>query len=522
MRTIHALSPVLATLSTEGETAFEKFLPILILLIVVGIVISRLPRADLGGHLHSAAFRRRRVLNWLPLGLTYAFLYMGRYNVKVSQHFFGDLLLPDGKPMMTNAGFAGIFFWGTLTYGLSFLVNGPITDRIGGKRAILIGGAGALLANMAMGLVTWLLIDQPDGELATSIAPHLAAVFSVLYALNMYFQSFGAVAIVKCNAPWFHVRERGVFGAIFGILISLGIYFAFDWGYMIAEISLPWLFFAPSLLLGLFWLIDLFWVKDSPSLAGLEDFDTADATSHDDGPQLSAVAVFKRMFTNPIIMTIACIEFCSGFMRQAIMQWFRTFAKQTDGALHLKGTWVYDHWGVLLCSAGILGGVFAGTISDHIFHSRRGPVAAVLYALMLISAVILLFTYQSSLTLFGVHIAVIELLVIFMSMCVIGVHGMLSGTASMDFGGARNVGIAAGIIDGFVYAGTACMSILYGVILPTDVVDPTTGIAPAADPANWRIWPLSMIPVSLIGLLLAARVWGASPKSKGRTKPTTR
>ena len=43
----------------------------------------------------------------------------------------------------------------------------------------------------------------------------------------MYFQSFGAVSIVKVNAAWFHVRERGTFGGIFGVLISLGLYLAF-------------------------------------------------------------------------------------------------------------------------------------------------------------------------------------------------------------------------------------------------------------------------------------------------------
>ena len=41
------------------------------------------------------------------------------------------------------------------------------------------------------------------------------------------------------------------------------------------------------------------------------------------------------MLTNPIILTIAGVEFCSGFLRQAIMQWYRTFAKQTDAALGL-------------------------------------------------------------------------------------------------------------------------------------------------------------------------------------------
>ena len=47
----------------------EQFLPILILLVVVALVIARLPKVDLG---HTDAFLKRG-LNWLPLGLTYAF-----------------------------------------------------------------------------------------------------------------------------------------------------------------------------------------------------------------------------------------------------------------------------------------------------------------------------------------------------------------------------------------------------------------------------------------------------------------
>ena len=30
-----------------------------------------------------------------------------------------------------------------------------------------------------------------------------------------------------------------------------------------------------------------------------------------------------------IIMTIALVEFCSGFLRQSIMQWYKTYAAQT-------------------------------------------------------------------------------------------------------------------------------------------------------------------------------------------------
>ena len=41
---------------------------------------------------HSTAFKLRRVLNWLPMGLTYAFLYMGRYNLTVSKNALGNLM----------------------------------------------------------------------------------------------------------------------------------------------------------------------------------------------------------------------------------------------------------------------------------------------------------------------------------------------------------------------------------------------------------------------------------------------
>lgn len=460
---------------------FEELISIAILVAVIAFVIARLPKVDLG---HSLAFRARRLRNWLPVGLLYALLYMGRYNLTVSKGVFGKMLDLAGEPLMTNNDFGWIFGIGTTVYGCAFVLNGPLTDRIGGKAAILIGAFGSIVANLAMGVVT---------QTAGTSDPMV--LLCILYGINMYFQSFGAVAIVKINAPWFHVRERGTFGAIFGILISLGIYLALDVGKMVVdELPLAWVFYAPALLLMVFWMLVLMWVKDSPAQAGLTDFDTADASSGDDAPRLPVRVVFAQMLSNPIIMTIACIEFCSGFLRQAIMQWYRTFAEATG----LEGTFIYNHWGMLSCCAGILGGVFAGVISDRLFGSRRGPVSAVLYGMMLAGALLLVSSLGTPL---------LGPIVVFMSMCVIGVHGMLSGTASMDFGGRKNAGVAVGIIDGFVYAGTAAMSFTYGAILPDG--------EEAKNVDNWTLWPLAMIPMAAIGLVLARRVWHAMPKGRG-------
>ena len=68
---------------------------------------------------HSQQFRFRRFLNWFSIGLAYAFLYMGRYNLTVVKNALGDL--------MTKADFGDIFGAGALVYGLA-VVNGPLTS----------------------------------------------------------------------------------------------------------------------------------------------------------------------------------------------------------------------------------------------------------------------------------------------------------------------------------------------------------------------------------------------------------
>ena len=248
-------SLALAADGSGGANAYlQQIAPIAILLTVIAVAIGRLPKVESLGHSGCvfASTVNQLATSWLNLCI---FLYMARYNIKVSQHAFGDIM-HDGAPLMTNGDFATIFFWGTLTYGFSFLINGPLTDRYGGKMSILLGAAGSAVMNLAMGLVTLQIIS--GGSMADTFADNLTPVFSVLYAINMYFQSFGAVAIVKCNAPWFHVSERGVFGAIFGILISLGIYFAFDIGYLIIEnFELQYVFLIPTILLSVFWVLDL-------------------------------------------------------------------------------------------------------------------------------------------------------------------------------------------------------------------------------------------------------------------------
>ncbi len=604
---------------------------------------------------HSPAFRLRRFVNWFPLGLTYALLYMGRYNLTVAKTSLGQL--------MTKEDFGYIFGVGTITYALAFLINGPLIDRIGGRRGMLIGSGGAFLANAAMGVYLHGVVTSDDPGQAP-----LRLVFSLLYAVNMYFQSYGAVSIVKVNAHWFHVGERGGFSGIFGTMISSGIFLAFTvnaWLLDLAEGWWPgssapsraWVVFAvPAVLLALFFVIELVILRDRPSGAGHEDFDTGDASSGDDDTPTPAAELFKRILTNPVILTVAFIELCTGVLRNGVMHWFPIYVKEIwalpgdhmlrygswdnvpliggcfataavswviayfskgklrpyliiGGALAFLVPFFQGGWGGLLMVAGIIGGNVAGWVSDLFFQSRRGPVAAVLYLILLLCTIGMGFTLAKPTNVVmraaddsglqagdeivsiagedDIHgwadvrdavscweprcegsrwnpvgcncstdaavperppvqegrpiparvrrdgqVVDVELpdpapvqrageagqatrllaarprlplspwvlgaVVFLISVCVIGTHGVLSGTATMDFGGRKGAATAVGVIDGFVYLGTAIQSFSLGYLTTRD----------------WSYWPWFLVPFAVIGFVLSLRIWNAKPKGK--------
>jgi len=434
---------------------------------------------------------------------------MARYNLNVSKNALGD--------MMTKEQFGLIFAAGTITYGFSFLLNGPLVDKIGGKKGMLIATLGAALMNVLMGGLTYLYLM---GRLKTN----MVVAFSVLYALNMFFQSYGAVSIIKVKAYWFHVRERGIFGAIFGTLISFGVYFAFDWGQAIVDASklhptgelnglqkfiqnvfaidtgttdATWLvFYIPALILVAWALIDVVLLKDAPSDANFDDFDTADASSNEDDDKelpMTIGFILKKIFTNPIMYTIAAVDFTSGVLRNGIMQWYLVFAnemKTTNIDYFNASQFFMKNWGLLLCMTGIIGGFTAGIVSDRFFQSRRGPPAAINNIIMIVLLIIMTQSLMNHPTVFGTA-------AVLMTLAVIGVHSLMSGTAAADFGGKKLTATASGIVDGCVYLGSGLQSLAIGYLSAKD----------------WAYWPMFLIPFAVLGLILSIRMWNELPQA---------
>ncbi len=422
---------------------------------------------------HSSEFRRRRTQNWLVMGFTYAAMYMARYNFPLANKALSDAYGWD------KAQVGAIISTATLVYGVSALFNGPIADRFGGRRAMLIGATGAFLFNVMFGLGAYL------GVLGTG--PLLLGYLASAWTLNMYFQSYSALALIKVNSGWFHVSERGVFSAIFGSMIQSGRFLVFLLLATPFVIALPWQFrfFIPAAIVAAMAVFTYFVVQDSPQDAGLGEFDPQDATSGDT-EKITLGYVVRKVFTNPVAVTIAVAEFCTGLVRQGFEQWFPRYMQEVQ---HLElDNPIFQKNALAVVGAGIVGAFVAGFASDKLFGHRRPPVAFIGYLLQ-VAALFVVWRAPSLPAIIAAFIV--------NSLAISMVHSMLSGTASMDFGGKRAAATAAGLFDGMQYVGGSFVGFGMGWML---------------ERYGWGTWGPSMIGFAGLGAVLMLFLWNARPR----------
>lgn len=425
---------------------------------------------------HTPHFRRRRSMNWLTLGLMYSAMYMGRYN------------LPFANPLLSKTynwdkiQVGGIISPALLAYGIFAILNGPIADRIGGRKAILVGGIGTVIFNFMFGLGAYMEF--------LGRGPLLISYFAGIWMINCYFQSFGAVSVVKVNSAWFHVSERGVFSAIFGSMIQMGRTLVFMLGpILVTYLPWQWLFFIPSIFISFMLVLTYRNVKDSPESSGLPTLDVQDASSGD-AEHASIRYVLKKIFTNPVTLSIAVAEFSTGFVRQGFEQWFPRYMVEVQN-LQIDSP-VFQRNALAVVATGILGAIFAGSVSDWFFQGRRAPVAFFGYLLQVIC---LLVVWQAP------SLGWVTAAFVLNSFGISIVQSILTGTASMDFGGKKAAATAAGLFDGMQYIGGSFVGIGLGWILERH---------------GWSYWGPSMVGFSFIGGILMLTLWNATPNS-GKT-----
>ncbi len=511
-------------------------------------------------------FKARRAQNWVFLGLMYAMFYMGRYNLSAVNALLAD------KFGWTNTDLGNIISAGKITYGLSVFLNGPIADRIGGKKAILIGAAGAAVFNLVFGFLSFGLVTDAvwSADHKSVLTPAtlnwgmttstMVATFATVWALNHYFQSFGALSIVKINAAWFKVTERGSFAGIFGIMIQSGRTLAFAVGPLIAG-ALPWrwVFWVPSAFLLLLIVLNSKLVENTPKEAGLPDLQTGDEVAGEEGASGLGFVV-KKVFANPQMWVIALASMMIGFVRNGVDDWFPKFFSNVHHAGQAaRGTrMILVNAGALLASVVVIVGVLnlknridrvaawspvrrfvtsfslvgvffvlvaiaMGQALDGMepvayaticltFAAVAMPIASVFGGIVSGNLSDALFDHRRPPVIFFAFLGMAVMLGIFrlvdggpffaawmmvlVAFFIQSAHSMVGGAASMDFGGKKAAATAAGLFDGAQYVAGAIVAKTVGWVI---------------DKWGWSAWGVTQIPFALLGALLIALIWNARP-----------
>ena len=452
------------------------------------------------------AFRRRRNANWMVLGLLYAFFYMSRYN-------FAATMSELSKTFGWNNTQLGYFeTMMPLVYGLSVVFNGPLADRIGGRKAFLFGAVGVTLMNFAFGACT-LAVATPavvtgtghEAHVVTAAVLHggftsstLLLLMVFIWAINGYFQSFGALSIVKVNAQWFHVLERGTFAGVFGVLIRLGLILAFSGvPFILTVLPLRWAFWLPGAFVAVMFVANFLWMRDTPRDAGFEDMDTGEGEP-DDGKPAKLAFVLRKVFASRTTWMIALCSMMIGMVRRSTVDsWYPKYFRETQMA---GGTGDLAHyvpyqataWGIALL--GIAGGFAFGIASDRLYTGRRAPV--ITFGFIGMAGMLCLLGFSGRLDL-GPWAPAGCLVVL--SFFVNGAHGMVGGAASMDFGGRKAAATAAGLFDGMQYLASSMVGLGMGWVL---------------DHWGWGAWPWVPIPFACAGALIISRLWDVTPGGK--------
>jgi OPA family glycerol-3-phosphate transporter-like MFS transporter len=394
----------------------------------------------------------RRGFNWFSLGLLYASFYLCRYNFRWASP---DLRKEFGFDYGDITMILGCWSW---AYGIGQLINGLFTDRIGGKRGMLIGAAGMIAANLAFGAAS------TTGSFTT---------FTLIWVLNGYMQSFGAPGMVKINAAWFTRQERGTFSGIFGLIIQMG-QVGINWlapallgGFTLALWSMPalhwhWLFWIPPIIAALLCVLVIFVVKETPEEAGYNHIPSEPGEPNKPATETRASLreSFVTIVKHPLIWYYALAYACTGAVRHGsdhlAVLYFVDELKLDRQSLTME--WTLQ----IMPLVAVLGSFSAGYVSDRFFSSRRSPVAMSLYFLetgVILTAVFIV-------VLLGVKSTLLScFFLIMISLTANSTHAIVGTAAPMDIGGRRMAGFALGVIDSFQYFGAGIALPIMGWLL---------------------------------------------------------
>ena len=369
-------------------------------------------------------FTRRQWRVFLGCFLCYSSTYMIRLNLPAALNgMMGDMRLTAAQGGLLQTVFA-------LVYAIGQFVNGALVDRVSARRHILLGLGVSGLFNVLFGLATryWMLV--------------------VLWGLNGVSQSMIWTPVVKLIATWFRGKRRSQ--ASFGITLSLIAGNLCAWalsGFMASAVSWRWSFILPGAWAVLAGAISWMTLRDQPEPG--EDLGE-EAPGHETAFAGRIMPVRALLLSTGLVPLLVCCV-GNGFVRDGIVTWAPTIIARLNPAAALDPT-LTSLFIPLLTLFGVL---LARRVYAMLGGSARGcavcmQVLCTAFAFLLVPA--------------GRGVYACALLLGLCCSASNGVNPMLVTFIPMEYERVGRVGLVAGVMDSFIYLGSAMAGVISGAV----------------------------------------------------------
>ena len=349
----------------------------------------------------------------------YTAAYVCRLNASAALGgIMGDLSLTMAEAGALQTVFAAV-------YAAGQLINGTIVDRVNPAKYMLLGILGSAFCNLAMGLC--------------SAYPALIAV----WALNAAFQSMMWTPIMRLVALHFkdvRVRERANMTLALTLIVGHLLAWAIS-GFLSAQVSWRYSFAVPAFIAMLVFAGSAYTLGKN-GLCRYEN-DMRGGAAAFGGERTASVLASTGFF----FVLITCVLY--GFIRDGVVTWTPTILNQIGGGEAVTST----AFSLILPVINI-----SGVVTGFALRRRGGKphsVAAALMALAVICAPLLMITSGMLRT------------AILLGLICAGMYGantMLTALIPLEYNCVGKTGMTAGLIDSFIYAGSAFAGVFGGSI----------------------------------------------------------
>jgi OPA family sugar phosphate sensor protein UhpC-like MFS transporter len=418
-------------------------------------------------------YRRNRFSVMMAITIGYGIAYTCRLGLSVVKK-----PLIDGGIM--SAYELGIIGSGLLYgYALGKLTNGFLADHANVKKFFAFGVLISALLNMSMG--------RSD----------LLWVWIGLWALNGWFQGFGAPTGAVTLANWFSNNERGRMYGIWstGHAIGEGLTFVGS-ATLVSYFGWQAGFWGPGVFCVFVAMAIYYYMQDRPETLGLPNVaewrnDHGAPVTSDVGQPIKTGEAQRFIFKTPAVWVLGLASATMYMTRYAINSWGFLYLQEAKDYSLLEAGGILG----LNTVAGILGCVAYGFISDNLFRAKRPPVTLIFGVIEVLSLFVIFYSPP------GNPILLTTAFVVY-GFTLSGLLAALGGLFAIDIVPKKAAGAAMGFIGVFSYVGAGIQDQISGLLIEngTTIVDGVRYYD-----FSWAV--IYWIGGSLISLVLATTLW---------------